>query len=150
MSMASRYSQVVGSASEKMESDDDSVDQILSQMPLLEDKEVVFETIMEEEEDKERRVSEGEMKESMRNVEEEVGKDSLGHEKKSKREQRNTEEEISEASIGDDGSEIERGNVEEGMDKTGDEELENETEKELLAKKRKIDHERKDIEQKLN
>ncbi|KZS19945.1 Uncharacterized protein APZ42_013494 [Daphnia magna] len=69
------------------------------------------------------------MKESMRNVEEEGGKDSLGHEEKSKREQRNTEEEISEASKGDDGSEIEKGNVEEGMDKNGDEEVENETEK---------------------
>ncbi|KAK4027898.1 hypothetical protein OUZ56_017039 [Daphnia magna] len=76
-----------------------------------------------------RHVLEGEMKESMRNVEEEGGKDSLGHEEKSKREQRNTEEEISEASKGDDGSEIEKGNVEEGMDKNGDEEVENETEK---------------------
>ncbi|XP_032785286.1 translation initiation factor IF-2-like [Daphnia magna] len=142
--MASGDSQELDYFTEKMESDDDRIDIILSQMPLLENEEVevaVFETIMEKEDDEVSHVSEGEMMESVGKIEEEGGKGSPGHERQKKKEQRSTEEERREASRGEDESAIEIGNV--------DEEAENVTEKELLEKKRIIDREKREIEQKL-
>lgn len=141
--MASGDSQDLDYFTEKMESDDDRIDIILSQMPLLENEEVevaVFETIMEKEDDEVSHVSEGEMMESV-GKEEEGGKGSQGHEEKNKKEQRSTEEERREASRGENESAIEIGNV--------DEEAENVTEKELLEKKRIIDREKREIEQKM-
>ncbi|KZS06463.1 Uncharacterized protein APZ42_030086 [Daphnia magna] len=127
--MVSGDSQELDYFTEKMESDDDRIEIILSQMPLLENEEVevaVFETIMEKEDDE---------------IEEEGGKGSPGHEEKNRKEQRSTEEELREASRGEDESAIEIGNV--------DEEAENVTEKELLEKKRIIDFEKRKIEQKV-
>ncbi|KZS04742.1 Uncharacterized protein APZ42_032244 [Daphnia magna] len=141
--MASGDSQDLDYFTEKMESDDDRIDIILSQMPLLENEEVevaVFETIMEKEDDEVSHVSEEEMMESV-GKEEEGSKGSTGHEEKNKKEHRSTEEERREASRGENESAIEIGNV--------DEEAENVTEKELLEKKRIIDREKREIEQKL-
>lgn len=85
---------------------DNRVEQILLQIPLFADEGVVvsvFETIMEEEDDEERHVSEGAIKVRMRNIVTEVGKD-CDHEEVSKREQRNKEEEIIEANKEEDRS----------------------------------------------
>ncbi|KAK4006564.1 hypothetical protein OUZ56_011718 [Daphnia magna] len=113
--MSSGDSQDLDYFTEKMESDDDRIDIILSQVPLLENEEVevaVFETIMEKEDDEVSHVSEGEMMESV-GREEEGGKGSTGHEEKNKKEQRSTEEERREASRGENESAIEIGNVDE-------------------------------------